>query len=404
MNCDRVRALGSAYLYGVRSISTELERNIQTHLGACPGCTQYLKDQLALTCQVELALQQVPSEQLEVKILRYIQRRMAQRRLIKVFALSICTAAVILIGLISSMLPLQGPQLFEELSVPWELFPDQPLVLAEGILMYATPHSKFQVDPGRVVILTIGELWIELGENSKERLTVKTPLGEVVAEGTQFIVQVHPDRIGLLTLSGGIRFRPVDGDPIRVTQGEYLLFRRGSPPCKGISSQRPPRARLALMQEVWDGWRLFKRPCEGSDPDTYFCNYTAKLRADNTICVLGDGFETYAGIQRHLPGTDHRDKLNISFRYKASGYPIDTPATNVHLFITDLSGNRIYYHKVLQEGGVSEWRKFSGQFDLSVLEDNGIKVILCLKDTSKDDSHQINLYKGIRIEVSRAKH
>jgi hypothetical protein len=117
-----------------------------------------------------------------------------------------------------------------------------------------------------MVKLLKGELWLEVIEKHGNPFRITTSAGDVVAYGTEFVVQVRERSkdmkilksvIGVLVISGMVELTNNVGSEI-AGSGEYLYAQQDSQPVKKPAQQTTPEIRYAKVffwdaGEDWDG-------------------------------------------------------------------------------------------------------------------------------------------------------
>jgi hypothetical protein len=315
-------------------------------------------------------------------------------------------AAVILLSLIPFLMWQQGDQdLPERPSIPWDSFQGQHDSLRYGFALLTTPLSRYKLVRPRTIRLDSGWLWLSILDSPSGLFTVELPpLGRLTAQGTEFAVGNSGEEAEVLVIRGELKLSNRHGSQLG-GPGTYMYMIKGTKPRKMVGKGWIPDhvmmgERLWTPVQVKGGWYSFVRACSPM-PERTFSRYSANFHEEEGIfSITGDGHGVYAGIQTEFTG----GLKYISFWYRASSYRLETPTTNAHIFITDSTGKKVYYHHKLVEGGpgvpgLGRWKRYSKVFDLSRL---GVaRLILCLKDISPDNDHQANHYKDIRIEDIR---
>jgi ferric-dicitrate binding protein FerR (iron transport regulator) len=263
MKCEDVIQRKELFLAGELAASEKEE--LHSHLQRCRSCARQIDETQRFLDSVEQYMISLhPREGLQedlLKAFREMRDRVKPRKRLAHLFPALAVAAVILIGIMVLLLWQPAPQTFEEIPIPWEKFPQEKQTLADGTTLRATPRSIYRIVGYRSLELTGGELWLEVAKNQETPFSIKTPAGDVIVHGTEFVVQVKKAKeekikvsgslVAVLVISGMVELVNPLGKEI-AKAGEYLYTRQDSQPQKQIAKQQKPEVKYAKVF-FWQG-------------------------------------------------------------------------------------------------------------------------------------------------------
>jgi hypothetical protein len=240
MRCKEVRKSLSAYVDQL--LSEAKSQAIWVHLAGCRPC----QSELELTHKLIHTLRDDPvpevPELLWQRIEKSITRQSAQvlpRRY--PFLRAAVVLLAISLGLVLWWLqPAETP--FEVIHIGWDSFSQKWELFGDANYLREAPGSDYRIVEPDLILLDRGKLWLDIARKDKARLQVKTPAGDVIVRGTEFVVQVLGGLVGVFVISGAVELKNDAGSKI-ADAGEFVWAQAGRRPQKMRSEQKVPKLR-----------------------------------------------------------------------------------------------------------------------------------------------------------------
>jgi hypothetical protein len=164
-------------LYVADECSPEVREKLEAHIASCRDCKELEQRTRRFLEGLEKDLLFLRLKEMGQQKVR--QRIMKRETLRSVYWKAGLAAAGVLIGVV--------------VLVPWLITPDRN-TLADGSRVFPAPGTEYQILGYRKLHLSKGELRIQVKKIEGVPFTVRTPVGNVIAKGTEFVVKVSEER------------------------------------------------------------------------------------------------------------------------------------------------------------------------------------------------------------------
>jgi N-acetylneuraminic acid mutarotase len=258
MSCYTIRKL-TDFVYG--EVDKEEKDVIEWHINACSEChlvVSKLYEEQHLLSEV-LRPEAMPSW--AKQRLKHALQRWRYRRVLRYLATA---AAVLLVAALVTLFLHQQPPTFQEIPIPWSAFTEGETVLEDGSILRVTPKTNYQIKGYRKLRLNYGELWLDVVRKEGNPFNIETPCGNVVAKGTEFVVQVlrkdskikvRSLAVGVLVISGVVELENSLGREVGFTN-EYLYAQQDTKPQKKQADQQKPKQEDIKPKQIAKGAKL----------------------------------------------------------------------------------------------------------------------------------------------------